>query len=870
MQQAQQSGNFAEYGEALQRLDDAMNKYQRAPSSAYLGSSGALSLARAAAGGLTRRCDRVDIGPPKQRAVLAVLLLAQGRVVSVDRLIDAVWGDDVPGSATASLQAYISNLRRALRDGADGGADGIADRAPAAGLLPRRRPDDVDLRPSPRGCAGRRRRSRPGDWDDALAAADAALALWRGPFLEDLRGRGRGSRRTRRGVDELRTECLDNRITALLALGRVPPALAEAARLRAADPLSDRGCWLQMLALYRAGRAAGGAGGLHAACPRARRRARAGAGRRAARPADGDPASGARAGGVAPPAGVDGRRRGGHAASTVPAGAPAAGRSAARAPLVGRERELATVAERSRRVAAGATRWLVLSGPPGIGKTRLAEEVAARVAAAGGDVVWVSCPDERATPPWWPMRQLVRALGADADEVLEVPPHADPDTARFLVYERIQTLLESAPALLAVVVDDVQWADSTSASCLAYIAGALRDHPRRDDRDGARRRAHPRGRHGCWARSPAANATGTSRCPRCRRVTSPRWRTQVADEVGHRRPRPRRWPTGPAATRSSSPSTPGCPGPSGRATRFRVAVRSVLDRRLAGAGPRGAAGAADRGGDRRRHRLRPSGAGAGRPGWTSTRSPTTSTRRPTSGSWSPRTAGDGYAFAHGLLREQLLASMPALRRQRLHAKVADVLADSRRRRRADAARAASGRGAAAGRTGRGGRRPAGWPPRRPPQRWSSDIAAEWWQAALDAYDRLPASARDDGERDALTVSMLEAHSRAGRGRLVLGHASSATWSRRCAPGAPPPRDGWPARCCGPAAAGRGWRRVTTPASCWRCWSALPRSPPTTRGAGARVLAALGGRALLSPGSVGGRRTSGPGASSWRSRPVIPT
>jgi DNA-binding SARP family transcriptional activator len=62
----------------------------------------------------------VDIGPPKQRAALAVLLLADGGVVSVDRLIDAIWGDDVPASATASLQAYVSNLRKALR--ADDGA----------------------------------------------------------------------------------------------------------------------------------------------------------------------------------------------------------------------------------------------------------------------------------------------------------------------------------------------------------------------------------------------------------------------------------------------------------------------------------------------------------------------------------------------------------------------------------------------------------------------------------------------------------------------------------------------------------------------------------------------------------------------------
>ncbi len=86
---------------------------------------------------------RVDLGPPRQRAVLAVLLLAGGAVVSVDRLIDAVWGDDVPGSATASLQAYISNLRKALRP--EGGvASPIVRQAPGYYLAV---PDDgsVDL-----------------------------------------------------------------------------------------------------------------------------------------------------------------------------------------------------------------------------------------------------------------------------------------------------------------------------------------------------------------------------------------------------------------------------------------------------------------------------------------------------------------------------------------------------------------------------------------------------------------------------------------------------------------------------------------------------------------------------------------------------
>jgi hypothetical protein len=74
--------------------------------------------------------------------VLAALLLAHGRVVSTDRLIDAVWGDDVPGSATASLQAYISNLRKALR-AHSGAASSIVRQAP--GYYLDASASDVDL-----------------------------------------------------------------------------------------------------------------------------------------------------------------------------------------------------------------------------------------------------------------------------------------------------------------------------------------------------------------------------------------------------------------------------------------------------------------------------------------------------------------------------------------------------------------------------------------------------------------------------------------------------------------------------------------------------------------------------------------------------
>jgi DNA-binding SARP family transcriptional activator len=196
---------------------------------------------------------QVDIGPPKQRAVLAVLLLARGRVVSVDRLIDAVWGDAVPGIATASLQAYVSNLRRALRDGAEASqvASPIVRQSP--GYYLDTGPADVDLTVFAAAVASAGAAVDAALWEVALAESDTAMALWRGPFLEDLSDQPWVGAEAML-AEEMRRDCLDYRISALLALGRVPLALAAAAQLSAADPLSDRGCWLHVLADVLMGR----------------------------------------------------------------------------------------------------------------------------------------------------------------------------------------------------------------------------------------------------------------------------------------------------------------------------------------------------------------------------------------------------------------------------------------------------------------------------------------------------------------------------------------------------------------------------------------------------------------------------------------
>jgi AAA ATPase domain len=371
----------------------------------------------------------------------------------------------------------------------------------------------------------------------------------------------------------------------------------------------------------------------------------------------------------------------------------------------------------------------VLSGPPGIGETRLAEEVAAR-AGVDGDVVWLSCPDERTTPPWWPMRQLVRALGADADDVLEVPQHADPDAARFQVYERIQHLIESAPGLRAVVVDDVQWADSASASCLAYIAGALRDHPI----------------------AMVVTVRDGEHIPEVGRLLG-----TVARGARNRHV---------AVSALSSRDVAALATVIGDAIDFTVLARSTrLDVDTL-------ADYLDEAADERivvtSH------------------------------------AGDGYAFAHGLLREQLLASMPALRRQRLHAKVAEVLADV---------------GGDDSLTRRAQHLVSAQPLVEP------DVVVDACRRAAGGHTALELGHR----REVVAGGAGRIRPTLARGVVVwCSERSSATWSRRCAPGAPPPRDGWPAHCCGPAGAGRGWRRATTPETCWCSWIALPRSRPATR------------------------------------------
>ena len=185
----------------------------------------------------------VRLPASRQRALLAILLLTPGEVVSSERLAEGIWGEHAPPSARHLVQVYVSQLRRAL----DGSA-AIVTREP--GYLADIDPSCVDAQRFERLVAAAHGAQRP---EQAVHAFDRALELWRGPALIDTPLEGAPRVEVAR-LDGLRLSAIEQRIDALLSLGRESEALAELERLVEAEPLRER-FWAQlMLALYRCGR----------------------------------------------------------------------------------------------------------------------------------------------------------------------------------------------------------------------------------------------------------------------------------------------------------------------------------------------------------------------------------------------------------------------------------------------------------------------------------------------------------------------------------------------------------------------------------------------------------------------------------------
>ena len=291
-----------------------------------------------------------SLGAPKQRALLALLLLARGEVVSEGRLVDGLWGEEPPETARHALQVYVSGLRKAIAPtGAEirrqGGGYALVLRA--AGL------DAARFEELARDGA---KALADGDAASARAQLREALGLWRGRLLADLED----ELATTHGaaLEELRLRAAEDLAEAELALGlhdELVPRLEAAVR---EQPFRERPLRLLMLALYRAGRQTEALETYRSARERLRGELGLDPGRELreleAAILRQDPSLDLARADVRLPAPVTS--------------------------LVGREAETAAVLE----LLTGA-RLVTLTGPGGIGKTRLAIAIGARAAAAYDD-----------------------------------------------------------------------------------------------------------------------------------------------------------------------------------------------------------------------------------------------------------------------------------------------------------------------------------------------------------------------------------------------------------------------------------------------------------------------------------------------------
>lgn len=366
----------------------------------------------------------VPLNAAKPRALLAILLLHANEFVSSDRLIDDLWDDTPPATATKVLQTYVSQLRKAL------GQEAIE--TGPAGYRLRLDPDSLDLLRFRRLVAD----DQGGEPAEHAARLREALALWRGEPLAEL-AEQRWARTEIERLDALRLDALERRIEADMAAGRDRELIDELERLVAAHPLRERARGQLMLALYRSGRQADALAAYREAreasveCLGLEPGARLRELERAI--LHHDPALD----GIRSPRSPVRERR--------PASLPARPNS-----FIGRTRELDDVRERLR---TGDAPCLTLTGPPGTGKTRLAVEAAAGLTEEFPDgVVFVELAPLR--DPALVVTTIAGALGVREDPerpLAEIVATVLRGRRLLLVLDNFEQLLPAAPLLSGLV-----------------------------------------------------------------------------------------------------------------------------------------------------------------------------------------------------------------------------------------------------------------------------------------------------------------------------------------------------------------------------------------------------------------------------------
>ncbi|MER7505957.1 BTAD domain-containing putative transcriptional regulator [Nonomuraea pusilla] len=385
----------------------------------------------------------VEIKAHKQRALLALLAHEPGHVVSLDRLVDALWSGEPPASATGSLQVYIAQLRKALEPGRP-------PRTPPAVLLTREpgyllsvAPEQVDLVRFTMGAEDGRRALGRGDHARAAELLDLALATWRGDPLAEFAAYDFAHPVTAR-LAEVHACATEDRFETRIALGEHRLCVPDLEGLVDKHPYRERMWGLLVLALYRSGRQADALGALRRVRellsgelglepgPELRRLEHSVLTQdpsllpapapgaltipAAARTAPPGTEAGTHMGLVGPPAG---------AAGAAPVSAAVSAAVVAHDGLIARQGQLRRVRERLADVQRGQGGVLLVTGEAGIGKTRFAQAAADEASARGFTVAWGRCAEHAGAPAFWPWLQVLRTLGADALAALTGSPPPD-------------------------------------------------------------------------------------------------------------------------------------------------------------------------------------------------------------------------------------------------------------------------------------------------------------------------------------------------------------------------------------------------------------------------------------------------------------
>ncbi len=405
---------------------------------------------------------RVDLGGPKPRALTGLLVAAEGRPVPVQHLVDQVWGEAPPPRVEASLQSYVARLRRALDPGRAERGTSRRLRTHAGAYSLDLDGSEVDARRF-RDLLGQARSSAGGG---RVALLVEALGLWQGSAYAGLGCPALEAEGVR--LEEMRMTAVEELWALRLARGEHGAAAAELEQLVRLHPLRERLWALLARALYQGGRQGDALAALRRAREHLAEELGVDPGAELRRLEEAvlrqDPALEA-ASLTVEPVTVE-------PVTVEPLPVERVGPRRRRG-IYGRDRALAAVDAVLDDAASGFGGAVVVTGAPGVGKTRLLEAVAAAARDRGFRVGSAGWEDGGAPPLWGWTSAVTQLLGGD--EVLESEV-ADATTASFRRADALVDAVAGGPPSL-LVLDDVHWADADSLRLLRRVAASIGSAP---------------------------------------------------------------------------------------------------------------------------------------------------------------------------------------------------------------------------------------------------------------------------------------------------------------------------------------------------------------------------------------------------------